>query len=772
MANIKKLQLNGEDIIPITHELAVIDDNGISIVDKYQTKEDQNLDTNSKTIIGAINELNVNNVHLGNALGAVEYDDNDNPIIERLDDLESSLIKLIGNSSNNESAKDEALKNLLAGILREEGIEIAEGDTLTDLITKVDNGFDSKNAELEELENSMYGSYIKQVYCGYRSTFALRRDGVLLATGYNQNGNLGSGDTTSRTKFEQVADNVKDVTCGTAQTFITKKDGKILCCGSNSMGSLGFGDSNEQHTAFDIELPINNVKEIITKDYSTFIIKTDGTLWATGYNSYGELGLSHADTCYTFTQVPNITNVKKVYGCGNTTFVMTEDNCLYATGLNTNGQLGLGDTNNRNVFTLVMENADDILDLEGSGQHTLILKSDGNIWGTGSNLYAALGTGDRNNCNVFTQITTSGDFKEIEVGYSSDFSIAIKNDGTIWHAGDTDYGCVGKEEGSSYFTSFTVNDTVGGTDIVAIDVGQYHTAIVRSDGSLWVTGYNNAGQLGLGDTTHRYAFTKAIGASNSGDGGLDIISAAELPASGNENQICVITDNPTDKFILSYAGFSDFIDVDNSTICGDMSLAPSYASVLINTGSVSQRYNFLKFIQDSNLKLSYIYQNNNWNEFTIERSYLINNKVHVTDSEFGGFYNLSSVSSYAAFNDNGLDFNVTAQYGKVRLCTVNKVDFSLFNHMVITRSSNTSYHVTYIYRTDTQDTSAAYYLYKAISPYITIDKETQYQSGVGYTFETTVYDISDWDGVYYLSVDLYSKSGGSVDTMISDLYFY
>ena len=255
-------------------------------------------------------------------------------------------------------------------------------------------------------------------------------------------------------------------------------------------------------------------------------------------------------------------------------------------------------------------------------------------------------------------------------------------------------------------------------------------------------------------------------------GGLDITSATELPSTGRENQICVITDNPTDKFVLSYPGFSDFTNVDKSVICGEMSISPSYASTLINTGPVSQRYNFLKFIQNSNLKPSYIYQNNDWNKFTLERSYLINNKEHVTDSEFGGFYNLDSVSSYATFNSNGLDFNVTKQYGKVRICTANKVDFSLFNNMVITRSSSTSYHTTYVYRTDTQLTSSSYHLYEAISPYITISKPTQYQVGVGYLFETTVYDISDWDGVHYLSVDIYSSSSGSVDTMISDLYFY
>ena len=109
MAKIKKIQKNGVDIYPVTHEDAVIDNEGISIGEKIdnmnnikadkeevtqelstkadkseiptkisdleddlglsgvdltslQTKEDESLNTNDKTIVGAINEVKTNKV--------------------------------------------------------------------------------------------------------------------------------------------------------------------------------------------------------------------------------------------------------------------------------------------------------------------------------------------------------------------------------------------------------------------------------------------------------------------------------------------------------------------------------------------------------------------------------------------------------------------------------------------------------------------------------------------------------------------------------------
>ena len=65
MAEIKQLQMDGVDILPVTHESAVVDNNGTAISAKYQPKSDSSLTTSTKTVVGAINELNNNKLDAG-----------------------------------------------------------------------------------------------------------------------------------------------------------------------------------------------------------------------------------------------------------------------------------------------------------------------------------------------------------------------------------------------------------------------------------------------------------------------------------------------------------------------------------------------------------------------------------------------------------------------------------------------------------------------------------------------------------------------------------
>ena len=65
MAEIKQLQIDGVDILPVTHESAVVDNNGTTISAKYQPKSDSSLTTSTKTVVGAINELNDNKLDAG-----------------------------------------------------------------------------------------------------------------------------------------------------------------------------------------------------------------------------------------------------------------------------------------------------------------------------------------------------------------------------------------------------------------------------------------------------------------------------------------------------------------------------------------------------------------------------------------------------------------------------------------------------------------------------------------------------------------------------------
>ena len=71
MAEIKQLQMDGVDILPVTHESAVVDNSGTTIANKYQPKSDSSLTTSNKTVTGAINEINNNKLEIGDQKSTV-----------------------------------------------------------------------------------------------------------------------------------------------------------------------------------------------------------------------------------------------------------------------------------------------------------------------------------------------------------------------------------------------------------------------------------------------------------------------------------------------------------------------------------------------------------------------------------------------------------------------------------------------------------------------------------------------------------------------------
>ena len=93
----------------------------------------------------------------------------------------------------------------------------------------------------------------------------------------------------------------------------------------------------------------------------SLILKNDGTLWGCGYNGYGQLGLGNTNSRTTFTQITtNVDNIKSVYCGGYHTLILKNDGTLWSTGYNNYGQLGLGDGSNRTTFTQVTTNTNNI----------------------------------------------------------------------------------------------------------------------------------------------------------------------------------------------------------------------------------------------------------------------------------------------------------------------------------------------------------------------------------------------------------------------------
>lgn len=235
-----------------------------------------------------------------------------------------------------------------------------------------------------------------------------------------------------------------------------------------------------------------------------------GPLFGAGANYNYQLGFG---TVYqyqeTFLQTGDSSFFVKAISAQNYSFALRSNGSLWCVGPNGTGELGLGDTTARTVWTQVPGSWMDFA-CSYAGLFTLAIKTNGTLWSTGKNNYGQLGLNDEVDRNVFTQVGTSTKWRKVDCG--SFYSMAINDDGNIFATGNSYQGATGLGYGSGKEKEFTYVSTISNVDRVSC--GVYSTALIKTDGSLWVTGSNSDGQHGLGDTTARTIFTKVTDAGN------------------------------------------------------------------------------------------------------------------------------------------------------------------------------------------------------------------------------------------------------------------
>ena len=133
-------------------------------------------------------------------------------------------------------------------------------------------------------------------------------------------------------------------------------------------------------------------------------------------------------------------------------------------------------------------------------RHTTAIKTDGTLWTWGDNAFGQLGDNTVATKSSPIQTVSGGtNWKQVAVGYAH--TAAIKTDGTLWTWGYNLDGQLG--DNSTTRKSSPVQTVSGGTNWKLVTGGQYHTASIKTDGTLWIWGRNTNGQLGVNDITHR-----------------------------------------------------------------------------------------------------------------------------------------------------------------------------------------------------------------------------------------------------------------------------
>jgi alpha-tubulin suppressor-like RCC1 family protein len=183
--------------------------------------------------------------------------------------------------------------------------------------------------------------------------------------------------------------------------------------------------------------------------WHTLGLKSDGTVVAVGYNSYGQCN------------VGNWTHIVQVDGGGEHTVGLKSDGTVVAVGYNASGQCNVG-------------NWTDIIQVIAGRQHTVGLKSDGTVVAVGYNEYGQ--------CNVGNWT----DIIQVAAGANSWHTVGLRSDGTVVAVG-------GNWAGEC--------DVADWTGIIQVAAGGHHTIGLRFDGTVVAVGRNNYGECDVGAWT-------------------------------------------------------------------------------------------------------------------------------------------------------------------------------------------------------------------------------------------------------------------------------
>lgn len=181
---------------------------------------------------------------------------------------------------------------------------------------------------------------------------------------------------------------------------------------------------------------------------------------------------------------------------------------LYGWGENNEINLGLGgDDADKPTPTLVGEEFDtEWISAKGHRYHSAGVKDDGTLWTWGTNFFGELGNGGVSSGSNLSghrfypsQVPGTG-WAFVDPG--TNFTIALKDDGTIWGAGENESGQLGiGVQGVGEKELSFVQSVDGDTDWVQVSVGRQHVLARKANGTIWSAGGNGNGQLGTGAGT-------------------------------------------------------------------------------------------------------------------------------------------------------------------------------------------------------------------------------------------------------------------------------
>ncbi|HPD63907.1 MAG TPA: T9SS type A sorting domain-containing protein [Bacteroidia bacterium] len=249
-------------------------------------------------------------------------------------------------------------------------------------------------------------SNVKEIAAGGWHSVALKNDGTVWTWGWNMDGQLGDGITTDRIIPGQVPGltDIVQIAAGTYHTLALKSDGTVWAWGDNVSGQIGNGTTGTDVTSPVKVSGLTNVVKIDAGRFFSIAVKSDGSVWTWGENLYGQLGDSTTTDRNVPGQVVGITAKLPVIMAAGAfhCMIVKSDGTVWAWGRNTYGNLGDNTVTHR-LLPVQMIDISDVAGMDAGTNFSIIYKNDGTFWACGRNASGQLGDGTFTQRNLLTQ---------------------------------------------------------------------------------------------------------------------------------------------------------------------------------------------------------------------------------------------------------------------------------------------------------------------------------------------------------------------------------
>jgi alpha-tubulin suppressor-like RCC1 family protein len=338
-----------------------------------------------------------------------------------------------------------------------------------------------------------------------RITGILFQSHVVASWGWNAYGQLGDGTTTGRSRYGdiRVGNDVVQVAAGFAHGLAVRSGGTVWAWGYNGYGELGDGTATNSSTPLQVT-GLTGVTQVAAGTFFSLALRSDGTVWAWGRNSNGQLGRGTiSDHEHTPVRVRGLAGVTKISAGTGFALALRSDGTVWAWGVNSSGELGNGTTTPSSVPVKVA-GLSQVTGISAGDEASVATRTNGisavtSVWTWGGNNFGELGDGTRTGHITPERVTGIGTVYIASLAAGAEFAAVLGTDGSVWGWGTDGNGELGNAPASLPVTR-PVNTIGLGSGITQLSAGTAHMLALKSNGTVLAWGSNWSGELGIGST--------------------------------------------------------------------------------------------------------------------------------------------------------------------------------------------------------------------------------------------------------------------------------